>query len=97
MDEVLTIGERISNIRQAFNIREGINPLEYHVPGRVLGRPPQEVGPLAGVSVDEETLDRDYLTAMDWDLATAKPGKRKLQELGMEDVAELLWPARPEG
>jgi len=91
-DELLKTGERISNIRQAFNIREGLNPLEFKVPDRVLGRPPLKEGPLAGVTVDEDTLIKDCLTAMDWDLKTAKPSKKKLLELGLEDVAKVLWP-----
>lgn len=92
MDEVLKTGERISNLRQAFNIREGLNPLQFKVPDRVLGRPPQEEGPLTGVTVDEETMVKEYLAAMDWDAKTAKPSKKKLQELGLEDVAKELWP-----
>lgn len=91
-DELLETGERISNLRQAFNVREGLNPLQFKVPDRLLGRPPQKEGPLAGVTVDEDTLDREYLAAMDWDLKTAKPSKKKLQELGLEDVAKELWP-----
>jgi aldehyde:ferredoxin oxidoreductase len=91
-DELLKTGERISNIRQAFNIREGLNPLEFKVPDRVLGKPPQKEGPLAGVTVDEDTMIKEYLTAMDWDLKTAKPSKKKLLELGLDDVAKTLWP-----
>jgi len=91
-DELLKTGERISNLRQAFNIREGLNPLEFKVPGRVLGKPPLKEGPVAGVTVDEETMIREYLTAMDWDLKTTKPSKKKLVELGLEDVAQELWP-----
>ena len=91
-DELLKTGERISNLRQAFNIREGLNPLESKVPDRVLGKPPLKEGPVAGVTVDEETMIREYLTAMDWDLKTTKPSKKKLLELGLEDVAQELWP-----
>jgi len=91
-DELLKTGERISNIRQAFNIREGLNPLEFKVPNRVLGRPPLKEGPVAGVTVDEDTMVREYLTAMDWDLKTAKPSKKKLLEMGLTDVAQELWP-----
>jgi hypothetical protein len=29
---------------------------------------------------------------MDWDPKTAKPSKKKLQALGLEDVAQELWP-----
>ncbi len=92
LDELLKTGERISNIRQAFNVREGLNPLTFKVPNRVIGNPPLKEGPLAGITVDEETLHRDYLTAMDWDLETAKPSKKKLLELGLDDVAQVLWP-----
>ena len=92
MDELIKTGERIQNLRHAFNLREGLNPLQFKVPDRLLGRPPQKEGPLAGVTVDEDTMAKEYLTAMDWDLKTAKPSKKKLQELGLEDVAKDLWP-----
>jgi aldehyde:ferredoxin oxidoreductase len=79
-------------MRQAFNIREGLNPLKFELPDRVLGKPPLKAGPLAGVTVDEDTMIKEYLTAMDWDLETAKPSKKKLLELGLTDVAQVLWP-----
>jgi len=91
-DELLKTGERISNLRQAFNIREGLNPLEYKVSGRVIGKPPLKEGPTAGVTVDEDTMIKEYFNAMDWDLKTAKPSKNKLLELGLDDVAKELWP-----
>ena len=89
-DELVVTGERIANIRQAFNIREGINPLQYEISGRILGKPPQAEGPLAGVTVDEDTLVSEYLAAMDWDQKTARPSDKKLKELGLEDVAQAL-------
>ncbi len=91
VEEMLKIGERVNNVRQAFNIREGINPLKYDMPGRIIGVPPKTAGPSAGVTVDEETLDREYLTAMDWDLKTTKPSKKKLLELGLDEVAAELY------
>jgi len=90
-DELLKTGERISNIRHAFNIREGLNPLKFKVPDRVLGRPPLKEGPLSGVTIDEDTMIKDYFAVMDWDLKTAKPSKKKLLELGLDDVAKELW------
>ena len=92
MDEVLKAGERIANIRQAFNVREGLNPVEFKVPGRMVGKPKMGKGPLGDVTVDEEAVNIEWLTAMNWDLKTAKPTKDKLLELGMEDVARELWP-----
>lgn len=91
-EELLKTGERIANLRQAFNIREGLSPLKFKVPDRVLGKPPLKAGPLAGVTIDEDTMIKEYLTAMDWDLKTAKPSKSKLLELGLADVAKELWP-----
>jgi len=29
---------------------------------------------------------------MDWDLNSGKPSKKKLLELGLDDVAQELWP-----
>lgn len=91
IEELLKTGERITNIRHAFNIREGLNPLNWKIPDRVLGRPPQREGPLAGITVDDDIMVKEYLAVMDWDLETAKPSKRKLLELGLDDVAKDLW------
>ena len=60
-DELLLTGERIANVRQVFTIREGINQLDFDVPNRILGIPPQKAGPLEGVSVDKDVLVREYL------------------------------------
>jgi aldehyde:ferredoxin oxidoreductase len=91
-EEIFKTGERIANMRQAFNIREGLNPLDYKIPGRIYGHPAPKEGPLKGISVDEDTLYSEYLAAMDWDTRTTRPTSRKLLELGLEDVAKALWP-----
>jgi aldehyde:ferredoxin oxidoreductase len=93
LDDVLRIGERIANIRQAFNIREGVTTKDYKFPGRILGQPPLPDGPTAGKTVDLDTLRREYFQQMDWDTETGKPSRAKLEELGLKDVAEALWPA----
>jgi len=92
IEELIKVGERIANIRQAFNIREGLNLLQFKIPGRLLGKPPLKEGPVAGVTIHEDTMFKEYLTSIDWDLKTAKPSKKKLWELGLEDVAQELWP-----
>ncbi|MFC1998972.1 aldehyde ferredoxin oxidoreductase C-terminal domain-containing protein [Chloroflexota bacterium] len=92
LDKMLESGEKISNIRQAFTVREGINPLERKakVSGRFLGYPPLKEGPLAGKSVDIDARLAEYLAAMDWDQKTGVPSKAKLKQLGMADVAAEL-------
>ena len=90
-DVLLVAGERIANIRQAFNVREGVNVMQYNIPGRAFGRPPHQDGPLKGITVDTETMIREAMIAMDWDLETARPSRQKLLELGLDDVARALW------
>jgi aldehyde:ferredoxin oxidoreductase len=85
-------GERIVNLRHAFNLREGINELKRPVPGRIVGKPPQTTGPLAGVTSDIEAQVYWCLGALDWDRVTTKPSKAKLVALGLDDAAKDLWP-----
>jgi aldehyde:ferredoxin oxidoreductase len=91
-DELLKCGERIANMRHVYTLRQGVNPLERYVHPRIIGRPPQEVGPLAGLSPDIEAEQYWNLGALDWDKVTTKPSRKKLLELGLNDVAEELWP-----
>ena len=92
MEELLKTGERIANIRHCFNLREGINPLELKVHPRIIGVPPQKEGPLAGMTADIEAQVYWCLGALDWDRVTTKPSRNKLLELGLDDIAEELWP-----
>ena len=90
LGELLETGERIGTLRHAFNLREGLNPLRFGVPSRVIGVPPHEQGPLKGVTVDVDTLVKDYVQAMGWHPVTAKPNTRRLLELGLDDVVEAI-------
>ena len=92
LEELTKTGERIANMRHVFTLREGVNPLERYVHPRIIGRPSQEVGPLAGISLDVEAESWWNLGALDWDRVTTKPSRAKLLELGMYDVADELWP-----
>jgi len=89
--ELLKTGERIANLRMAFQVREGDNPAQRRIPGRLIGSPPLEEGPHKGFSLDTETLQREFLAACDWDQQTCKPSRAKLEELGLEDVADVLY------
>jgi len=89
-DACLSVGERIANVRHLFNLREGLNPLKYFFNPRAVGRPPLKEGPVANVTLDDDTMIEDYLKAMDWDLTTTKPSAKKLQELGLSQLANDL-------
>jgi aldehyde:ferredoxin oxidoreductase len=90
--DILKAGERIGNLRHAFNLREGINELNWFAHPRVYGNPPQKEGPLAGVTIDIKAQNAWNLGALDWDVVTTKPSKKKLISLGLDDVAKDLYP-----
>jgi aldehyde:ferredoxin oxidoreductase len=89
-EEMLKTGERIDAMRQAFNAREGIKtPWEF--PDRMMGIPPKEVGPRKGITLKKEDLYKDYYQDIGWDTQTGKPSQKRLQELGLADVAKVLY------
>jgi aldehyde:ferredoxin oxidoreductase len=90
LGEVLMTGERINTLRHSFNLREGLNPKDFHVPGRVLGRPPLQDGATAGIEVDLDTQVKDYFEAMGWDPVTGLPSRNRLNALGLQHVADAL-------
>jgi aldehyde:ferredoxin oxidoreductase len=91
--DMRVIGDRIATMRQAFNVRDGLKPSDFTYPDRVLGKPPLKSGPLAGVTIEKQVnlQVEEYFKSMDWDLKTGKPLRKKLIELGLEDVARDLW------
>jgi aldehyde:ferredoxin oxidoreductase len=91
-EEILRCGERIGIMRHVFTLREGDNPLKRKVHGRIIGRPPHKEGPLADVTTDLEGQVDIALTGLDWDKVTTKPSRKRLLELGLDDVAAELWP-----
>jgi len=90
LEDLLTIGERIANLRMAFNIREGVRLSDWKVPGRMIGDPPLTTGPLKGITIDLQTLISKYCEKMGWDPKTGKPSEEKLKELGLENIAKDL-------
>jgi aldehyde:ferredoxin oxidoreductase len=97
LKEILRCGERIEVMRHVFNLREGDNPINRKVHGRIIGQPPQKEGPLAGVTADLDAQVYWNLGAMDWDRVTSKPSRERLMELGLDDVAQELWPPEAKG
>jgi aldehyde:ferredoxin oxidoreductase len=91
-EELLKAGERIANMRHVFSLREGINPLNSFMHGRIVGVPPQQEGPLAGVTIDEKSESLWNLGGLDWDWTTTIPSRKKLLELGLDDIADEIAP-----
>lgn len=93
LDECLTIGQRIKTVRQAFNIREGIDSAKVRMPERARGNPPLKNGPNA---YSANVLKWDdakvaYYNAMGWDPSTTKPLKETLDKLNLPTVKQQLY------
>jgi len=88
VSEALETGARIQTLRQAFNIREGVDPSLIKLPPRLAGIPPKDEGPLAGITLDVDTLVREYWEAMGWDGTNGHPTQDTLKRLGLANLVE---------
>ena len=88
VSEALKTGARIQTLRQLFNAREGISPLDYALPNRLAGIPPKSEGPLRGITIDIDTLAGEYRKAMEWDPETGKPTEACLDKLGLLELVQ---------
>ncbi len=85
-EDLLTVGERITNLERAFNVREGLTRSDDTLPGRVLNEPlPDGRG-----AIDLEPMVDRYYELRGWDIRTGFPKREKLIQLGLTDVAEEL-------
>ncbi|MCP4668134.1 MAG: aldehyde ferredoxin oxidoreductase family protein [Deltaproteobacteria bacterium] len=83
-DDYFTIGERILSLRKAFNVREGVTPEDQKLSGRAVGRPPLSQGPVKGVTVDMDALQKGFFETVGWDSETGGPTREKMKELGID-------------
>jgi aldehyde:ferredoxin oxidoreductase len=90
MERIVATGTRIFTMRHAFNLREGLNPLDRNMPGRIVGEPPLKEGNVKHITVDYRTLAREFLERMGWDTLTTVPSEKSLNELGMQFLAADL-------
>ncbi|MBC7254494.1 MAG: aldehyde ferredoxin oxidoreductase family protein [Chloroflexi bacterium] len=95
-EELKQVGERVVNLKKAFNIREGWTMADDWLPPRVL-EDPLPSGPGKGVRVTPEELRmliQDYYAARGWTPEGLIP-KSKLIALGLEDIAEEIGVKEP--
>ena len=88
-DDLKLAGERVNNLKKAFNIREGWNRADDTLPARVLEEPLAD-GVAKGVGLTPDDLDmmiRAYYDARGWTQDGLIPAS-KLRELGLSDVVE---------
>ncbi|MFW9970682.1 MAG: aldehyde ferredoxin oxidoreductase family protein [Candidatus Odinarchaeota archaeon] len=91
IDELIRIGLRIQTLRQAFNLREGIDIANNKLPGRVTGHPPDERGPTKGISIEYEEFYKGYCREMGWNPQSGFPLEETLKKLDLNFVIKDLY------
>jgi aldehyde:ferredoxin oxidoreductase len=88
--DLLKCGERIQNLRAAFNRREGIKPADFSPHPRMLGEGDGNLpaGPLKGIRVPLPMLKDDYYSAMQWNKSTGNLSKAHAESLGMAEILD---------
>jgi len=88
LKEALRIGERMYNLKRAFNYKHGIKKEEDTLPERLLKEPNKRAE--NSVVKLEITLPQ-YYKARGWDEKTGAPKKEKLLELGLNEIAKDIY------
>ncbi|MFC1885473.1 aldehyde ferredoxin oxidoreductase family protein [Thermodesulfobacteriota bacterium] len=88
-EEVLTVGERITNLDRAFNVREGLTRKDDSLPDRFLKESLPE-GESKGHVVNLDLMLDEYYEARGWDRETGFPSKNKMKSLGLDEAANEL-------
>ncbi|MCL4377561.1 MAG: aldehyde ferredoxin oxidoreductase C-terminal domain-containing protein, partial [Actinobacteria bacterium] len=73
----------IANLRQLFTVREGLNPYDFSLPKAAQGIPPLKEGPVKKVTIDIETMKKEFYDEMEWNTETGMPAESKLKELDL--------------
>ncbi len=91
-DDVMRVGERLTNLAKAFNIREGFTRDDDTLPERLMTEP-LKAGASKGQKISREDLNAmldEYYRERGWDEKTGIPTREKLVTLGLEYVADAL-------
>ena len=88
-EQVMKISERVLNLEKCFNVREGLTRKDDTLPQKI--REPVATGPAKGqVIKDLDGMLDEFYDACGWDKKTSIPTRKKLEELGLKDVADEL-------
>jgi aldehyde:ferredoxin oxidoreductase len=80
-EEYLHIGARIQTLKQAFNIKHGVDPRSFRPGDRVIGKPAQTEGANLGRTIDMDKLISDYYRQFGWDPRTGRPTEENIDRL----------------
>jgi aldehyde:ferredoxin oxidoreductase len=88
LEEFMTAGARIWNLKRALNHRFGLTRANDRLPALMLTPVPD--GPNAGRIPDFDLLMGEYYAARGWDPRSGRPTRATLERLGLGFAAEAL-------
>jgi aldehyde:ferredoxin oxidoreductase len=89
-DDLLQVAARVANVERAHNSRLGLTAVDDTLPPRFT-EDPMPAGPAEGKVYDIlEPLKEAWYTVHGWDAKTGLPTRRRLEELGLADIASDL-------
>ena len=71
----------IHTLKQAFNVKHGLEPKKIKISERALGRPVQKEGANKGRSVEIEAMMSRYWEQFGWDGDTGKPSVEQVEKI----------------
>ncbi len=87
--DLKAVGERINNMKRAYNIRAGLGIKDDTLPEIALQ--PLPAGGTKGKVPDLQFQLKEYYEFRNWDIGSGKPRAEKLKALGLGKVAADLW------
>ncbi len=91
LKEYLRVGERTVCVQRAFNAREGFDRKDDTLPKRIL-KEPIKGGKYDGQRIENlDAMLDEYYQESGFDKKTGWPTRAKLEELGLNDVADELY------
>jgi aldehyde:ferredoxin oxidoreductase len=88
-DSIMMTGERSFNLKRVINSKLGITKEDDKLPKIAIT--PLSEGTSQGKKPDMETLLRGHYKERGWDVATGKPTKEKLQQLGLSEAIKDIY------
>jgi len=89
LEDMLKTGERVWNLKRAYNNRLGVTRANDKLPKLLLE--PLPAGGQEGHVPDMDVLMGEYYAARRWDPETGRPTVGRLKELGLEFAITPLW------
>lgn len=89
IEDIMQTGQRIWNLKRVISNLRGMTAAEDKLPQRLMT--PLADGPTAGEAPDMNLMIKEYYEIRNLDQSTGRPSQEKLKNLGLANVAEVLY------